>query len=115
MKFEYKGNRVFYDHQEIFETKSEIEKLLEVHSTCIVLYGLDKELVGKAQANIVCIDSSGKVIWTIAPAPVGGHGRTDNYTALFWEEGKLKVFSGSCFLYTLNPDTGELSDEVFTK
>lgn len=115
MTFSYKENKLFYDGHEIFQADAEIQQVVEIKDKCIVLHDWVKKLKGKAQSNVVCIDQLGHIMWLIPPAPLGGNGQTDCYADLFWNSENLKVSSWSCFSFTLNPDTGELSEKVFTK
>lgn len=101
-----------------------IQELVVLDERVIVRLRVDDYAVGDHEVgrNVFCYGSDGQLLWQIAPkgemcpSSYGGM----NPEAFFdlykdSETGQITVFAPAGFLYTLNPETGEISDPVFMK
>jgi len=64
--------------------------------------------------NLVCLNADGSVRWKIAP-PYPPQGETDFFVAVKLDAEKLSANSWGCYLFTVDPKTGTISNPTFTK
>lgn len=123
MRFRFEKNLLFHDDNQIYHAPGQIKKILEYKAMCVICFEHGSKLTTYGHRNVAMIDSNGNLIWEIPPAPAAfqpGEGAwkdgiSDWYVDIKIIDGKIKAWSSSCYRFTLNPDTGELSDQVFTK
>jgi hypothetical protein len=85
---------------------------VDLHDRKITLY--DWMLPGVSDGrNLICTDRDGNLLWRAVP-PFLDNG-ADCFTGIRWDGSDLTVWSWSCYKAKLDPQTGKLSDLVFTK
>jgi hypothetical protein len=63
--------------------------------------------------NLIRSRSDGSIVWRAGLPDLPGAADVD--TDVRWRDGELHAFSWSCFDVTLDPETGRVLREVFTK
>ena len=109
------GRRLEFE-SEIMETHNLKDRfLVRINS-----YDLDENDADRGR-NVFAYDKNGNFLWRIQDSGLKVLGSSDQeapcgFTGLgFSPDGKFKVFHFCGFEYTLDLDTGELSDEEFVK
>ena len=81
---------------------------------CIALLnyraGLGNQMYGRPR-NLVRCQPNGDIVWQIG----GPDTVADVFTEIHWTEKALVAFSWSCYSCTIDVDTGQFLDKVFTK
>lgn len=100
----------------LLEYPSKIHIILKFNNSVIIMLGNHKPTYG--DRNIFRISEDGKVIWQIGqPTPFRNVDRSACFTNLWVDEitGKLKAGSLNDHDYDIDFETGNLSNETFSK
>ena len=85
---------------------------IDLHQRKITLYDWMLPAVADGR-NLICTDQDGKVLWKATPPFLGNE--ADRFTQIRWDGHDLRVWTWSCYTAKLDPETGALSELVFTK
>jgi hypothetical protein len=77
---------------------------------CVILLDRFPPIRPKAFKNLFCIERDGTVVWT-----AGLYQTHDSFVDAELREEGLIAYTWSCFRVTMNPETGQVISEVFTK
>ena len=120
--YKIEGASVYYDSNLIFQVPGEIRYFVSYDDTLIVNYVIpveDENLFSEEEIyrNVVCINSSGEMIWRIQQLP-----RSETlpfrprFEAVgFEEDGALWAYDGGGWENLIDPETGKILDREFTK
>jgi len=83
---------------------------IEHGAKCVLLLDGDARLTGSFE-NLFCIDRDGNVAW-IAPLPTS---HDDTFVEISLGNDGLRAHSWSCYRLVLDPQSGKVLSEEFTK
>lgn len=92
------------------ETGVRIAKVLPFENRYIVLLDDYEASQARLWANLRCLGHEGDLVWA-ASTPSS----SDMFTDMAWHEGRLVARTWECFMITLDPNTGRILEQVFTK
>ncbi|MCG8543220.1 MAG: hypothetical protein MJE12_03310 [Alphaproteobacteria bacterium] len=104
------------------ELENPAEDILEIQDRYVVLF-LDERYERtdpRRERNIVGLDFNGEMLWRIQRTPsarkdLDGNRMPNPYVALEMESGELLAYDVGGICWTVDPETGAVSDPIFTR
>ena len=87
-----------------------VAKVLPFENHYIVLLDCDEAAQAQLWDSLRCLGPEGDLVWA-ASTPSS----SDVFTDVMWNEGRLVALTWECFMITLDPNTGRILEQVFTK
>ena len=119
MKFQ--GRRLILDSGSV-ELEKPIEAVVEIQDRFVVLFLDDRYEATDPmlERNVVAVDMSGTMLWRIQRTPsaikgLDGNRMLNPYVAIVLERGELRAYDMGGLFWKVDPETGEVSDAIFTR